>query len=427
MEITNILLLVIFVLFPQHTIAAENKGEESNDVLLKLDHFKDYVNKEVAQMKNDLIMEMKKNIKMDKKIAEIEQKLVECRTVKSDVKMKASKESYNASDLEERVQMLELEVSTLQAALVEVSGNVDNLEASQNTQDERMNSIEDDINNMEGDVNSLESGYVDLLVRVDTNEENIVLHREQINVLENDLDNVAEKVVILDGRVTELEGSDEDISVRLEELETFANVTESMQLDSRVEALEQVALNHEEELQALETNTTALINDISELQVDVRENELDITDISNKVDILDNIVGLDAVGFHAILNDLTAYPNQIVVYGDVWLNLGNAYDNSSGIFSAPQRGLYYFSMHVRHVRPDTMRDEFRIEKNGVGQCSATTDSETTETTIYDDSSCNVVLQLETGDTVNVYATGTTDVDFNGNIANYFNGFFIRGL
>ncbi len=389
--------------------------EQFNNILDELRN----VNEKILNLNQELKNERKLNVEMNNDLSEMRKEIIACKSIETQLaSFKAKKYTYNTSDLEERVLVLELEVSSLQAALVEVDQDVDNLETDQSIQDERMNDLEDE-------VNSLEHGYVDLLVRVDTNEEDIVLHREQINVLENDIDLVEADVTMLDERITQLESSDEKFNDRLGELEMFANLTKNQDLDSRVDSLEAISSSHHDVLAALETNTTLLGVEVLELQGSVAENILEITDINSEIDVLQNIVGEDAIGFHAILNDLTPYPGQIVAYGNVRLNLGNHYNSSSGIFTVPRAGLYHFSMHVRHARYGGDVDKFMIQLNGANQCSGATDSESTSQ-LYDDSSCNVLLYLSVGDTVNVYAYTNADSELYENISNYFNGFFIRG-
>ncbi len=400
--------------------AFEITEEQFKNVIHELQELKDTHSKEITNIKSDLLSEREQNTGMRKEIEEMKIELKRYRSV--DVKPK----TFNTSDLEERVLVLELEVSSLQSALAEVSDDVDDLETSQNTQDERMNSMEENINNIEVDVDSLESGYVDLLVRVDTNEEDIILHREQIQVLENDLDAVEELVTVHDGSITELESSDVEINDRLQGVEAFVNVTDGQDLDSRVRVLEVIASNHEEELDVIIANTTVIATDLSELYVDVAENVLDITEIGNEVDVLENIVGAYAIGFHAILNDYTPYPEQIVIYGNVRLNLGGHYNSSSGVFVTPRAGLYYFSMHMWQTRRDTDQDQIRLRKNGAFQCSTITDSDSTSP-LYQTASCNVLLQLEIGDVIDVYGISNLDSEFIGETGNYFNGFFIRGV
>ncbi len=418
MEVRKVfgLLLVIAIT----TKAFEISEEQYKNVIHKLQELKVTHTKEITEIKNDLLLEREQNTRLSKEIEEMKIELKRYKSV--DVKPK----TFNATDLEERVLVLELEVSSLQAAMTEVLDEVDDLETSQNTQDERMNSMEDNINYIEVDVDSLESGYVDLLVRVDTNEEDIILHREQIQLLENDLDDVEELVTVLDGRITELESSDVEITDRLEGVEAFVNVTDGQDIDSRVELLEVTASNHEAELDVIIANTTALATDLSELCMDVAENVLHITEIRNEVDVVENIVGSHAIGFHANLNDMTPYPEQIIVYGNVRLNLGNYYDSSSGVFVTPRAGLYYFSMHMRQVRIDSAADRLQVQKNGVAQCTGSTDSEST-THVLRTSTCNVILHLETGDEVSVYAPADADSEFLDETANSFNGFFIRGV
>ncbi len=421
------LIFALLILFSPTANGFEISEKQLKNILDQMHELReayDKVTEEVRDIKGELQTERRWNIEMGKELTEL--KKANTLLEREFVTFKSKEGKYNTSDLEDRVMILELEVSNIQTTLVEVVDEVDDLETGQSIQDDRMNNMEANINIVEGDVNSLESGYVDLLVRVDTNEEDIILHREQVNVLEKDIDHMVQQLTIMDGRITQLETSDGQIIDRLDNLETFANVTDSKDLDSRIEMLESIASNHEHEIDLLEINTSVLAERIADLQVKVAGNIDEIAEMSSEVDVLENIVGQDAVVFYAKLNDFTPYPDQTIVYGNVRLNLGNHYNSSSGIFTAPRSGIYYFSVNVRQTRQGIVADQFQIRLNGAGQCHAITDSETTAV-ISPTSSCNALLQLKTGDLVTVYAASNADSEFYDIDANYFNGFFIRGI
>jgi hypothetical protein len=99
------------------------------------------------------------------------------------------------------------------------------------------------------------------------------------------------------------------------------------------------------------------------------------------------------VGFTAILtHDATLHHQQTVVYDLVHTNYGDGYDKTSGIFSAPEKGLYVFSCTVMALGLDHMHID--IVKN-----------DQWITTIYssrffwDQTSQTVVIPLEGGDKV----------------------------
>ncbi len=321
---------------------------------------------------------------------------------------------YNSSDLEDRVEILEIEVSTLQAALEGVAGEVDDLEADQTSQDDRMN-------NIESEVSELQSGYVDLLMRVDTTEEDVILHGAQINVLENKVGLVSEEVTLIDGRVTLLESANEDIMKTLQWLQESANDT-----SSRTEALENTAVNHDEQLSILTSNVTTVSEDIVELHYSVDGNKNDITGILNRLTEVESIVGLETIAFHAYGEIDAPVPGQIVVFDTPILNLGNCYNASSGIFTAPQHGVYFFSMKLRNLRSGADHDMFYIYKDGVNKCNGATDGETEINTIVD-ATCSAIIEMQSGDEVYVFANANADSRFDGIATNFFMGFLVRAF
>ena len=47
-------------------------------------------------------------------------------------------------------------------------------------------------------------------------------------------------------------------------------------------------------------------------------------------------------------------PGETVVFNDVLINAGNAYDPSTGIFIAPNGGAYYFTSTILTMEPSTV-------------------------------------------------------------------------
>ncbi|XP_051557048.1 cerebellin 13 [Myxocyprinus asiaticus] len=83
-----------------------------------------------------------------------------------------------------------------------------------------------------------------------------------------------------------------------------------------------------------------------------------------------------------------------LVYKKIFINTGNAYDSSTGIFTAPVNGVYFFRFYV-HSHPDKQM-AVSLYKNSERQCSIFSLKPQTNT----NASNGVILTLKKGDKVN---------------------------
>ena len=427
---TNLIYLIVIQSLFNVSYGAEVSGSEYKNIFMEIKEsiakeMKEEMDKRIdmatRQLKNDFVKLAEKVNKIEIKVSQIME--VTFTNPHTDTKnvIEPKAKLNNTSELEDRVEILELEVSFLQTALDGVADEVDDLQADQTSQDNRMNNLEGDINDLEDEVNSLESGYVDLLMRVDTAEEDIILHREQINVLDNRDDLFDEELTLLDGRVTQLEGFTQDNTQRLEAVEHLANVT-----NMDVETLEVIVENHDAEITQLDNNVTDAFDEISAVRFSVKDNQMDIRELDDRLGSVETVVSSETIAFHAYLDGPATMPDQIIVYDIIVLNSGNLYNSSSGVFTVNQHGIYLFTMSIRNSRSGTAHDRFLLRKNGVSYCVPITDSEST-TSVYVDTSCTVIMEAYPGDEIYVYADATADSLIGSSIQNYFSGMLVRGL
>ncbi|KAL3853087.1 hypothetical protein ACJMK2_016665 [Sinanodonta woodiana] len=89
-----------------------------------------------------------------------------------------------------------------------------------------------------------------------------------------------------------------------------------------------------------------LENDVEVLMIKVEELKRVFSQISE--DIKGNMTSPTAgIAFTATISKETTHvPEQTVIFDKVKLNEGNCYDSSTGIFRAPFRGLYMFSVTI---------------------------------------------------------------------------------
>lgn len=102
----------------------------------------------------------------------------------------------------------------------------------------------------------------------------------------------------------------------------------------------------------------------------------------------DVIVAFTAVVTPADLTDLGA--GQIIVFDKIITNVGNTYDNRTGIFTAPVRGVYVFEMALMVTHDMHQYLEFAKD----GQSVLLNYGRTDGTTLFASSSRTVTLELE---------------------------------
>uniref|UniRef100_H3BHD2 Cerebellin 20 n=1 Tax=Latimeria chalumnae TaxID=7897 RepID=H3BHD2_LATCH len=119
--------------------------------------------------------------------------------------------------------------------------------------------------------------------------------------------------------------------------------------------------------------------------------------------------------------------NKTIVYENTFLNYGDAYDTSTGIFTAPKKGVYSFTFTVQvDISFSTTYTKLFtvLEKTGV-PIVMTKDTSNID---QDDSSTNsAILHLEPGDTVQVKLVAGSKICGDKNNYNTFSGFLVFPL
>ncbi len=96
--------------------------------------------------------------------------------------------------------------------------------------------------------------------------------------------------------------------------------------------------------------------------------------------------------------------DKVLIFRDVTMNHGNAYNRTTGSFTAPLGGVYVF--HLFYTPPGD-RLEVEIQVNGDTACTGTSTDDQYE---YHDSlgqgTCSAIVRLNQGDVVTVRADNT---------------------
>ncbi|KAL6489713.1 hypothetical protein MHYP_G00000580 [Metynnis hypsauchen] len=118
------------------------------------------------------------------------------------------------------------------------------------------------------------------------------------------------------------------------------------------------------------------------------------------------------------------YPNQVtLVYQNAFTNIGSAYDPNTGIFTAPVRGVYYFSFVV--FNPYDLSTGLSLMKNGQHVVSVSDNPPGVDT---EDTASNAAsLLLEKGDQVCVQLMQNRKVYSDKFKRNTFSGHLLYGM
>ncbi|XP_050948139.1 complement C1q tumor necrosis factor-related protein 6-like [Labeo rohita] len=111
--------------------------------------------------------------------------------------------------------------------------------------------------------------------------------------------------------------------------------------------------------------------------------------------------------------------NVQLVYERVFLNAGSCYNTGTGIFTAPFKGVYFFSLsgHTKTTRPMALR----LIKNGEPMTVVYNHPLTDAGVRYESLSNSITVMLEKGDQVSVLLLANTWVFDNNDILTLFTG------
>ena len=103
------------------------------------------------------------------------------------------------------------------------------------------------------------------------------------------------------------------------------------------------------------------------------------------------------------------------------LNIGNAM-SLTGIFTAPYNGIYHFSFSgVKDASKEPLFVYLRLNSNKVGLAEAASSS----SILYDSMSLHSTLQLEKGDKIDLWITGSTSLYDDNSHRTHFTGWLIE--
>ncbi|XP_050961137.1 complement C1q tumor necrosis factor-related protein 3-like [Labeo rohita] len=176
----------------------------------------------------------------------------------------------------------------------------------------------------------------------------------------------------------------------------------------------------EEKLQATETRLNALENKMQEVLSRLANSEAQIEKIKMENSVIPTVAFSAALGSGGFFGPFNT--NVTLVYKNVLMNVGDAYNKTTGIFTAPVLGVYYFSFfyHCQADQP-TLLALFRN-----GKQVATTKHH--KSSCYTENGSNgVTLQLDKGEQVYIVLGKNSRIWDESSVTTVFTGFLINAM
>ncbi|XP_051962837.1 cerebellin-2-like [Xyrauchen texanus] len=176
----------------------------------------------------------------------------------------------------------------------------------------------------------------------------------------------------------------------------------------------------EEKLKATETRLVLLETSLQELmtRLAISEGQIEQLKIVNRDK--PKVAFSAAVGGHGYTGPFDT--NTTLVYKNVFINIGGAYNRATGIFAAPVKGVYYFSIFYHSgVQYATTLSMYRN-----GQLAATTHHDK-GAGVQENGGVGLTLLLERGEHVYIMLWANTRIWDGVNINTVFTGFLVNEL
>ncbi|XP_048011594.1 heavy metal-binding protein HIP-like [Megalobrama amblycephala] len=180
-------------------------------------------------------------------------------------------------------------------------------------------------------------------------------------------------------------------------------------------------------LRELTATVTEQKGNIRELRDEMNKKDEEISNLSSQVEELRKENRDREIAFSAALRESgdghtgPFTSEETLIYKNVFTNIGNAYDRSTGVFTAPVKGVYMFRISVYGHGPTTTSASIYKNEEHVVIAYNIQNSDRAN------ASNGVVLILEAGDVVNVKLRPKARIYENVNNHNTFSGYLLFPL
>ncbi|XP_053186852.1 heavy metal-binding protein HIP-like [Scomber japonicus] len=250
----------------------------------------------------------------------------------------------------------------------------------------------------------------------------VIEHRVELRNSKSKMEKLEQEITAIQTRLTASESKNAVLESKMTDSENVVKElqSENTELESKINASENVMEELKKENTDLQSRVTASEDKttVLEARMDASENEVEELKRQN--------ADRPKVAFSLGLTDdgdIGPFNTDITLkFSKVFTNFGQVYSPTTGVFTAPVRGAYYFSFTTMDSRNNAFRNVFLYHNDKRVLCSTNNSANG-----YEGVSNSLVLQLEKGDVVYLVLPAGDSVFDDAADRTIFNGFLLFPL